>query len=60
MVKSVFEDLKDELSYEVELRFNPQFVREFQDFDEEKIEEIMARAAEVFLLLAQEPASFSA
>ncbi len=55
MVKTMFEDLKDDLVYEVELRFVPEFIREFEDQDDEVVYEIMESAAEVFVSLAKDP-----
>lgn len=31
LVTNVFEEYKKELTYEVELRFDPDFIKEFQD-----------------------------
>jgi hypothetical protein len=59
MVKEIFEDLKSDLHYEVELRFSPEFLKEMENEDEENVYHMMELAGEVFVALSMEPNEFS-
>lgn len=58
MVKEIFDDLKEELHYEVEMRFGCEFLKEMENEDEEDLYHVMELAAEVFVGLGKEKDEF--
>lgn len=55
MVKNILQKKKDELSYEIELRFNHEFVKQFDELDQEKVYNILNSAAQMFVMLGKNP-----